>query len=79
MSLRTETVSDSLTDEQQIYLWIRGNRGVCSQIAKDFGVSREFVRQILYFPRVKSADRRIERALADAGAPFMQERVGVAA
>lgn len=64
-----------LTRSDKIFLWIRRNRGVCSKIARDHEVTPGFVRQILYSPEVKSTSLRIERALHDAGAPFMDERI----
>jgi hypothetical protein len=65
-----------LTEEQQIYLWLRAHRGLCSKVAREHGVSREFVRKILYgLGDAKSAGFRIERSLADMGAPFMENRL----
>jgi len=68
----------ALTRADQVFLWIRKNRGVCSQIARDHKVTPGFVRQVLYSPEVRSTHFRIERALLDAGAPFMEERIEVA-
>jgi hypothetical protein len=66
----------SLSDADVISLWIRRNRGVCVGISRDFGVSKEFVRQILYgLPGGKSADLQIEKALIEAGAPFVADRI----
>lgn len=47
---------------------------MCSQIAVSCGVSHTFVRKVLY-GHSKSAEFRVEKALLDAGAPFMRERV----
>ena len=64
------------TDEQEIYLWLRSQRGLCSKVAREHGVSREFVRKVLYgIGDARSAELRIERSLADAGAPFMRDRL----
>lgn len=66
----------SLTDGDVISLWVRRNRGVCSQISRDHGVSAEFVRQILYgLPGGKSVDFEIEKSLIAAGAPFVADRI----
>ncbi len=66
----------TLTEEQYIYLWLRGQRGLCAKVAREHGVSREFVRKILYgLADARSAELRIEKALADAGAPFMERRL----
>lgn len=66
----------TLTEEQTIYLWLRGRRGVCSKIARKHGVSREFVRKILYgLGDARSAELRVERDLADEDAPFMRNRL----
>jgi hypothetical protein len=66
-----------LTQDEQTCLWVRKNRGVCASIARSLEVSSEFVRMILYRtdPNLKSAGLRVERALFEAGAPFMQERI----
>jgi hypothetical protein len=65
-----------LTSEQKIYLWLRSQRGLCSKVAREHGVSREFVRKVLYgLSDARSADLRIERSLAEAGAPFMKDRL----
>ncbi len=65
-----------LTEEQLTYLWLRSQRGLCSRIAREHGVSREFVRKILYgLADARSAELRIEKSLADAGAPFIQKRL----
>lgn len=66
----------SLSDADVIYLWIRRNRGACVEISREFEVSREFVRQILYgLPGGKSKDFEIEKALIAAGAPFVADRI----
>lgn len=67
----------TLTEQEECFLWVRRNRGVCAKIARDLEVSSEFVRVILYrtYPNLKSAELRVERALFEAGAPFMRERI----
>lgn len=66
----------SLSDADVIFLWVRRNRGVCVEISREFEVSREFVRQILYgLPGGKSKDFEIEKALIAAGAPFVADRI----
>ena len=69
----TET---DLTDAEKIGVWHRRNYGICARIGREFDVTGEFVRQILYGVRsARSADLRIERALIDAGAPFIADRI----
>ncbi len=70
----------SLTEADVISLWIRRNRGICADLSREFDVSREFVRQILYgLPGGRSEDFGIEKALIAAGAPFVADRIsGVA-
>lgn len=66
----------SLTDEDVISLWIRKNRGVCSQISRDCDVSAEFVRRILYgIDAARSVGLHVEKALIEAGAPFVADRI----
>lgn len=66
-----------LSREDLLCLWVNRNRGVCAKIARDYEVTGSFVRAILHgSPGFKSADLRVERALAEAGAPFMKERLG---
>ncbi len=66
----------SLTDADVISLWVRRNRGVCRDISIQCAVSKEFVRQVLYgLPGGKSSDLRIEKALIEAGAPFVADRI----
>lgn len=67
-----------MSTEDHIFIWVRKNRGVCAGIARQFSVSHQFVRQVLYCPAIKSSDLRIEKALAEAGAPFMSSRFEVA-
>lgn len=68
----------ALTEDEQKILWVRRNRGVCAQIARELDVSSEFVRQILYRSKatIRSEGLRVEKALFVAGAPFMAERAG---
>jgi hypothetical protein len=55
-------------------LWVMDNRGVLAQIARDLGVSHSAVTGVLHY-NLPSKGHRIERALAKAGAPFMQDRL----
>lgn len=66
-----------LSDEQKVFLWIRENRGVCSQVASTCEVSHTFVRKVLY-GQSKSSEFRVEKALLDAGALFMRDRIEAA-
>lgn len=66
----------SLTDADVIFLWTRKNRGACSQISRDCEVTPQFVRQVLYgLKGGRSADFRVEKALIEAGAPFVADRI----
>lgn len=49
--------------------WLLENRGICSVIAKELGVSATFVGQVLYGRRV-SEGMRIEMRLRKEGAPL---------
>ena len=64
----------SLTDGDVIFLWIRRNKSVCARISRDLNLSRQFVSQVLYGFR-KSTDLQVERALIEAGAPFVADRI----
>jgi hypothetical protein len=64
----------SLTEKEQKRLWVLNHRGKLAEIAKTLGVTHSAVQGVLYY-RLPSRDFRIERALADAGAPFMAERL----
>lgn len=66
-----------ISDTDRIYLWVKKNRGVCSRIAKDVGFTPSFVRAVLY-GHCGSTDRVVEKALIDAGAAFVQQRIEAA-
>jgi len=55
-------------------LWVYQNYGVLARIAKRLNVSRSAVHAVLYY-NLPSKGFRIERALAKAGAPYMQDRL----
>lgn len=58
------------------FLWVRRNRGVCSRIARELGCSPEFIRRVLYgINNTKSSGLLVEKALMEAGAPFIEDRV----
>ena len=66
----------TLTPEDEIRLWLFRNRGVLARIAREADVGRTWVSTILYGKTGEtSKDYRIERALAEVGAPYMQERL----
>lgn len=70
------SIGDSLTESDVIFLWLRKNRGVCSKISRDCEVSPAFVHMILYGqPGGISDDLRVEKALIEAGAPFVADRI----
>ena len=72
-------IGDSLTESDVIFLWLRKNRGVCFRVSLDCGVSPSFVHAILYGkPGGKSDDLRVEKALIEAGAPFVADRIAEA-
>jgi hypothetical protein len=64
----------SISERDLLFLWVRNNRGRCSQIAREFQVSPSFVRSVLY-GFSGSTENRIERALIDYGAPCIAERM----
>lgn len=70
-------ITETLSETDQLYLWVKKNRGVCSQIARIHGFTPSFVRSVLY-GHCGSTGRLIERALIDAGAPFVRERIEAA-
>ena len=63
-----------VSETENIYLWVRRNRGACSRIAREFDVTHTFVRAVLY-GFCGSAGKRIENALIDAGAEFVRTRI----
>lgn len=66
-----------LSESDQIFLWIKRNRGVCSRIARDFELTPTFIRSVLY-GHSKSTDFRVEKALVASGAPFVCDRIEAA-
>ena len=58
-------------------IWVCEHRGELSRIARNLGVSVSAVHAVLYYnlPSSKDKNFHIERALADAGAPYMKERL----
>ena len=63
-----------ISEAENIYLWVKRNRGVCSRIAREFDVTPTFVRSVLY-GFCGSTEKRIEHALIDAGAEFVRARM----
>ncbi len=58
-----------MTDDQiKKTIWLRERRGILTQLAGIFQVSRPFVSQILH-GKMRSKDLRIERRLAELKAP----------
>jgi hypothetical protein len=58
-----------MTEEQiKKTVWLRERKGILTQLAEAFQVSRPFVSQILH-GKMKSKDLRIERRLAELRAP----------
>lgn len=69
---------DELTKDDHIQLWLLRNRGICARIARKVSVKRQAVYDILRGRNGwKSKDLRIEKLLAKAGAPYMDERLKV--
>lgn len=68
------TKSQSKKERDAKALWVHHHRGKLAQIAKSLQVSHAAVHAVLYY-NMPSKDCRIERALAQAGAPFMTERL----
>jgi hypothetical protein len=58
---------------QQRANWAREYYGTLARIARKTKKTRQWVRAVLY--GTPSADGEIERQLAEAGAPGMQERI----
>ena len=70
------SIESSLTDADVIFLWVRRNRGALVKISREYEVSPQFVRMVLYGERGgRSSDLRIEKALIEAGAPFVADRI----
>ena len=73
------SIGDSLAESDVIFLWLRKNRGICSKISRDCNVSPAFVHMILYGqPHGISKDFVVEKALIQAGAPFVADRIAEA-
>jgi hypothetical protein len=70
------TSSQSQKERDQKRLWVANNRGVLSSIARalDPPCSPSAVHSVLYY-NLPSKGFRIEKALADAGAPYMKIRL----
>ncbi len=72
----TSTCSiQEISRSDEISIWVRRNRGVCSRVARELDVSAEFVRVILYGLGPRSTGLRVERALVAVGAPFVAARL----
>lgn len=59
---------DEKRKDPMAILWASSHRSKMAGIAKDLGVSSQFVSMVLYGRR-RSKDGRIERALKELGAP----------
>lgn len=68
------TSTQSLTEREQKRLWVANHRGELARIARELGVSHSAVWNVLN-SNLPSKGFRIERALAEAGAPFMKLRL----
>ncbi len=68
------TSSQTKTERDKKRLWVLDNRGVLARIARELGVSHSAVGGVLHY-NLPSKGHRIEKALADAGAPYMQDRL----
>jgi hypothetical protein len=64
----------AVSENERIFLWVKRNRGVCSRIARERGVTPSFVRAVLY-GHCGSTDRVIEKLLIEAGAVFVKARI----
>lgn len=62
------------TEREQKRLWVYNSRGTLARIAARLKVSQSAVHAVLYY-NLPSKNCRIEKALADAGAPYMAERL----
>lgn len=65
-----------ITPDEEKRLWVYRNRGTLKRIADQFEVSATWVSNVLYGSKgAHSKDLRVERALFDAGAPHMADRL----
>jgi len=58
--------------ERRVKTWIRSNHGVLSQLAREYGLSVQFVQRIAYNREAKSKDFRVEHRLLQLGCPLIQ-------
>lgn len=80
---RNETATDSQSvstrnarqlneQEQKVRLWIRGQHGILSKVAREFELSVQFIQRIAYNREAQSKDYRVERRLLQLGCPLIQ-------
>jgi hypothetical protein len=58
--------------ERRISLWVRRNRGILSTVAREMGLSVQFVQRVAYDREAKSKGMRVERRLRELGCPLIQ-------
>lgn len=58
--------------QKRVRAWIRDNHGVLSRVAREFGLSVQFVQRIAYHREAQSKGRRVEQRLISLGCPLNQ-------
>lgn len=61
--------------QMRIKNWIRKNHGILSEIAREFGLSVQFVQRVAYNQEAQSKGLRVEHKLKSRGCPLIQ-RIG---
>lgn len=60
-------------DELKIQHWVRSNYGTLSEIARESGLSVQFVQRIAYNREARSRGYSVERKLLALGCPLIQK------
>lgn len=58
--------------ERRVKAWIKSQRGVLSQVARELGLSVAFVQRVAYNREAKSKGLRVEHRLRALGCPLAQ-------
>lgn len=53
--------------------WVRSNHGILSRVAREFGLSVQFVQRIAYNREAQSKGHRVEHKLIALGCPLIQK------
>jgi len=59
--------------ERRVRQWVKSNHGVLSSVAREFGLSVQFVQRIAFNREARSHEMRVEKRLRELGCPLIQK------